>query len=459
MKKNHKVFDEYNTDLEISDSSPLYKTWNENWLNYLKNLNGVYENQSLRNIKFNIIEHYTDDGVEKGDFDPSSSKIIGNYQNYKVIDLFKEDHKHLFLEFMNLELNISSIESFINEYGTLGSPVVQKRYSEQIEDYKNESIIQGELLQCWYVEIKNLKSLLKNYQYYLERDYKKLNEKFKVRKRKETYYWTFNETENFDEQFPLTISFTTENRIKFNNEDREHLFQEFMNSSIESFINRDKTEIDSNNIDQIISEYIIEVIKKFYSERTRAYIDTSDSWFNTKFEPKGLIGFIWHQAIKLIEEKNEIKNCKYCSKEFAIGHGEARKDKAFCSPSHAVLNKRKDNFYNSISKMFIKKGYEVKPQQEDSMFDFCIFKNKKYITGVSISLSESLDSKSKKWNFLIQKKIKEPMLSVDLSSAYLINKNLDCFLFTKNNNNFKKLKSPMEYNSLIKLIKNNEKQT
>ena len=441
MKKNHKVYDEYNTDLEISDSSPLYKPWNEKWLNYLKNLNGISENKSLRNIKFNIIEHYTDDGVAKGDFDPSSSKIIGNYQNYKVIDLFKEDHKHLFLEFMNLELNISSIESFINKYGTLGSPVVQKRYSEQIEDYKNESIIQGELVQCWYVEIKNLKSLLKNYQYYLERKYKKLNEKFRVLKKRETYYWFFDETENLDEQFPLTIRFTSKNYrypIKINN---------------------DETGINESNIDQIITEYIIEVIKKFYSERTRAYIDTSDSWFNTKFEPKGLIGFIWHQAIKLIEEKNEIKNCKYCSKEFVIGQGEARKDKAFCSPSHAVLNKRKDNFYNSISKMFIKKGYEVKPQQEDSMFDFCIFKNKKYITGVSISLSESLDSKSKKWNFLIQKKIKEPMLSVDLSSAYLINKNLDCFLFTKNNNNFKKLKSPMEYNSLIKLIKKNEKQT
>ena len=441
MKKNHKVYDEYNTDFEISDSSPLYKSWNEKWLNYLKNLNGLSENQSLRNIKFNIIEHYTDDGVAKGDFDPSSSKIIGNYQNYKVIDLFKEDYKHLFLEFMNLDLNISSIESFINKYGTLGSPVVQKRYSEQIEDYKNESIIQGELVQCWYVEIKNLKSLLKNYQYYLERNYKKLNEKFRVLKKRETYYWFFDETENLDEQFPLTIRFTSKNYrypIKINN---------------------DETGINESNIDQIITEYIIEVIKKFYSERTRAYIDTSDSWFNTKFEPKGLIGFIWHQAIKLIEEKNEIKNCKYCSKEFVIGQGEARKDKAFCSTSHAVLNKRKDNFYNSISKMFIKKGYEVKPQQEDSMFDFCIFKNKKYITGVSISLSESLDSKSKKWNFLIQKKIKEPMLSVDLSSAYLINKNLDCFLFTKNNNNFKKLKSPMEYNSLIKLIKNNEKQT
>ena len=151
MKKNHKVYDEYNTDLEISDSSPLYKSWNEKWLNYLKNLNGLSENKSLRNIKFNIIEHYTDDGVAKGDFDPSSSKIMTNYQNYKVIDLFKKDLKNLFLEFMNLDLNISSIESFIKEYGTLGSPVVQKRYSEQIEDYKNESIIQGELLQCWYV--------------------------------------------------------------------------------------------------------------------------------------------------------------------------------------------------------------------------------------------------------------------------------------------------------------------
>jgi len=121
MKKSHKVYDEYNTDLEINDSSPLYKSWNDKWLNYLKNLNGLYENQSLKDINFNIIEHYTEDGLEKGDFDPSSNKIIGNYQNYKVIDLFDEDHKQLFLEFMSLNLSVSSIESFINKYGTLGS--------------------------------------------------------------------------------------------------------------------------------------------------------------------------------------------------------------------------------------------------------------------------------------------------------------------------------------------------
>ena len=102
MKKSHKVYDEYNTDLEINDSSPLYKSWNDKWLNYLKNLNGLYENQSLKDIIFNIVEHYTEDGLEKGDFDPSSNKTIGNYQNYKVIDLFNEDHKQLFLEFINL---------------------------------------------------------------------------------------------------------------------------------------------------------------------------------------------------------------------------------------------------------------------------------------------------------------------------------------------------------------------
>ena len=429
MKKNHKIYDEYNVDLEINDSSPLYKSWNDKWLIYLKNLNGLYENQSLKDIKFNIVEHYTEDGLEKGDFDPSSNKFIGNYQNYKVIDLFGEDYKQLFLEFMNLNLSVSSVESFINRYGTLGSPVVQRKYSEQGEDeYKNNNKIQGELIQCWYVEIKNLQSLLKNYQYYLEKDYEKLNEKFKIIQKRGTYYWSFKETENFDEQFPLVIN----------------LFSKNYNYPVT--INNKTVSISSDNIDQIFTEYSIEVIKKFYSERTRAYIDVSNSWFNTKFEPKGLIGFIWHQAIKLIEDKNQIKNCKYCSKEF-------------CTRSHAVLSKREDNFSNNISKIFMKKGYEIKHPERDSMFDFVVLKNKKKISGINISLSESLDSKSKKWNFLIQKKIKEPMLSENLQSAYLINKNLDCFLFNKHNNQFKKLKSPMEYDSLIKFIKSNEKET
>ncbi len=442
MKKSHKIYDEYSTDLEINDSSPLYKSWNDKWLSYLRNLNGLYENQPLTEIKFNIVEHYTEDGLEKGDFDPYTNKIISNYQNYKVIDLFGEDYKQLFLEFMNLNLSVSSIESFINKYGTLGSPVVQRKYSEQGEDeHKNNNIIRGELIQCWYVEIKNLQSLLKNYQYYLKKDFKKLNEKFKIIQKNETYYWSFKETENFDEQFPLVINFFSKNY------------------NYPVTINNEIIQIDSDNVDQIFTEYSIEVIKKFYSERTRAYIDVSNSWFNTKFEPKGLIGFIWHQAIKLIEDKNQIKNCKYCSKEFVIGQGEARKNKEFCTRSHAVLSKREDNFSNNISKIFIKKGYEIKHLERDSMFDFVVLKNKKKISGINISLSESLDSKSKKWNFLIQKKIKEPMLLENLQSAYLINKNLDCFLFNKNNNQFKKLKSPMEYDSLIKFIKSNEKET
>ena len=442
MKKRHKIYDEYYIDLELDDSSPLYKSWNVKWLDYLRNLNGVHENQLLKNIKLNIIEHSTEDGLEKDDFDPTSKKTIRNGKNYNIVELFSKPYDQLFLKFINLNLNVSSIHNFINEYGTLGSPVVQKKYPEDGDtDYKNNTNIQGELLQCWYVEIKNLQSLLKNYQYYTQKDYKKLNEKFNIFQNKETYYWSFKETENFEEQFPLVINFFSRN----------------YNYPI--IISNKKVEINERNIDQIFTEYSIEVIKRFYSERTRAYIDVSNRWFNTKFEPKGLIGFIWHQAIKLIEDKNQIKNCKYCSKEFVIGQGEARKNKEFCTRSHAVLSKRVDNFSNSISKIFIKKGYEIKHPERDSMFDFVVLKNKKKISGINISLSESLDSKSKKWNFLIQKKIKEPMLSENLKSAYLINKNLDCFLFNKNNNQFKKLKSPMEYNSLIKFIKSNEKET
>ena len=292
MKKSHKIYDEYNIDLELEDSNPLYKSWNEKWLDYLKNLNGLYENQSLKNIKFNIVEHYTDDGLEKGDFDPSSNEIIRNGQDYKVVDLFSDNYKQLFLEFINLRLSISSVERFINKYGTLGSPVVQRKYSEQGEnEYKNNNIIQGELIQCWYVEIKNLQSLLKNYQYYIEKDYKKLNEKFKIIQKGERNYWSFKETENLDEKFPLVINFFSKN----------------YNYPIT--INNKTVDINNENVDKIFTEYSIEVIKKFYSERTRAYIDASNNWFNTKFEPKGLIGFIWHQAIKLIEDKNQIKNC------------------------------------------------------------------------------------------------------------------------------------------------------
>ena len=442
MKKNHKIYDEYNIDLELDNSSRLYKTWNDKWLDYLRNSNGIYENQLLKDIKFNIIEHYTEDGLEKGDFDPSSKKTIRDGKNYKIVDLFNDQYNQLFLEFINLKLNISSIHNFINKYGTLGSPVVQRKYSEQgANEYKNNTNIQGELLQCWYIEIKNLQSLLKNYQYYIQKDYKSLNEKFNIIQKQEVYYWSFKETENLEEKFPLVINFFSRN----------------YNYPIT--ISNKKVDINKDNIDQIFTEYSIEVIKKFYSERTRAYIDVNNSWFNTKFEPKGLIGFIWHQAIKSIEDKNQIKNCKYCNKEFVIGQGLARKDKEFCSISHAVLSKRVDNFSNSISKIFIKKGYEIKLSEKDSSFDFLVFKNKKKISGINISSSESLDSKSKKWNFLIQKKIIEPMIIENLQSAYLINKKLDCFLFNKNNNQFKKLKSPMEYDSLIKFIKNNEKET
>lgn len=441
MKKYQKIYEEYNIDLEIDQNSQLYKSWNEKWIEYLKNLNGLYENKALKNIKFNIVEHYTEDGLEKGDFDTTNKKIIESGLNYNSINLFDKKNKHIFLEFINLKLDINSIQKFINKYGLLGSPVVQKKYLEQGEnEYKEGSVIQSELIQCWFVEIKNLQSLVKNYQYFSDKNYEKLNEKFKIFKKENKFIWEFNETEFKEASFPLSIRFSKNDQYQIS-------------------IDETDIKINKDNIDNIFTDYLVEIVKTFYSGRIRAHIDSNNNWFSTNFAPKGLIGVIWHQVIKLIEEKNQIKNCSYCKKEFVIGQGEARKNKEFCTRSHAVLSKREDNISKNISKIFTKKGYEVKFQEINSRFDFIILKNKKKVSGVNISFSESLDSNSKKWNFLIKKKIVEPMVSENLNSAYLINKNFDCFLFNKENTKFKKLKSPLDYKSLTNFIKNNEKKT
>ena len=342
----------------------------------------MYENKALKNIKFNIVEHYTEDGLEKGDFDTTNKKIIESGLNYNSINLFDKKNKHIFLEFINLKLDINSIQKFINKYGLLGSPVVQKKYLEQGEnEYKEGSVIQSELIQCWFVEIKNLQSLVKNYQYFSDKNYEKLNEKFKIFKKENKFIWEFNETEFKEASFPLSIRFSKNDQYQIS-------------------IDETDIKINKDNIDNIFTDYLVEIVKTFYSGRIRAHIDSNNNWFSTNFAPKGLIGVIWHQVIKLIEEKNQIKNCSYCKKEFVIGQGEARKNKEFCTRSHAVLNKREDNISKNISKIFTKKGYEVKFQEINSRFDFIILKNKKKVSGVNISFSESLDSNSKNGIFL-----------------------------------------------------------
>ena len=216
MKKYQKIYEEYNIDLEIDQNSQLYKSWNEKWIEYLKNLNGLYENKALKNIKFNIVEHYTEDGLEKGDFDTTNKKIIESGLNYNSINLFDKKNKHIFLEFINLKLDINSIQKFINKYGLLGSPVVQKKYLEQGEnEYKEGSVIQSELIQCWFVEIKNLQSLVKNYQYFSDKNYEKLNEKLKFLKKKINLFGNLMKPNLKRQVFHYQLGFQKMINIKF----------------------------------------------------------------------------------------------------------------------------------------------------------------------------------------------------------------------------------------------------
>ena len=47
---------------------------------------------------------------------------------------------------MNLNLSVSSVKSFINKYGTLGSCSAEKILRTIEDDYKNNNIIQAELI-------------------------------------------------------------------------------------------------------------------------------------------------------------------------------------------------------------------------------------------------------------------------------------------------------------------------
>ena len=131
MKKNHKVYDEYNTDLEISDSSPLYKPWNEKWLNYLKNLNGISENCKLKSNSKNIV-------LGEGNID-SPIMLIGEAPGEiedKVGRPFKGESGEL-LDKMLIAINIKRQNIYTSYAINFRPPEDRKPTSPEIKRYSN----------------------------------------------------------------------------------------------------------------------------------------------------------------------------------------------------------------------------------------------------------------------------------------------------------------------------------
>ena len=160
----------------------------------------------------------------------------------------------------------------------------------------------------------------------------------------------------------------------------------------------------------------------FYRDRVKPVI-SSNNKFSSEIQPISLIGFIWHELFKIIENNNLIKNCRYCKDFFPIGTGSARSDKVYCSNSCVVNGTRTEAIFKKYEKDLEKKGYVVRKSNgnTDKQFDYWLIdKNDKLIGGLDITQS-SISEFSQKWNSqckIIQSKLE----TNDLPIAFLINK-------------------------------------
>jgi hypothetical protein len=139
-------------------------------------------------------------------------------------------------------------------------------------------------------------------------------------------------------------------------------------------------------------------------------------------QPNSLIGFIWHELFKIVENNNLIKNCRYCKNFFPIGAGSARSDKIYCSNSCVVNGTRTEAIFKKYEKDFEKKGYVVRKSSgnTDKQFDYWLIDKDRLFGGLDITQS-SISEFSQKWNSqckIIQSKLETNELPI----AFLINK-------------------------------------
>jgi hypothetical protein len=194
---------------------------------------------------------------------------------------------------------------------------------------------------------------------------------------------------------------------------------------------RFKEDLNSNNLPQVIDDILSVLFFNFYRDRVKPVI-SSNNKFSSEIQPISLIGFIWHELFKIIENNNLIKNCRYCKDFFPIGTGSARSDKVYCSNSCVVNGTRTEAIFKKYEKDLEKKGYVVRKSNgnTDKQFDYWLIDEKnKLIGGLDITQS-SISEFSQKWNSQC-KIIHSKLETNELPISFLINKEGRKYLFTQ----------------------------
>ncbi len=318
----------------------------------------------------------------------------------KKVEYEVEDN--LFLKFATTKLNDEEILKLANKYGLLGLGG-----HEEI-DYLNTET--HELLFAWYRELATIKSVIKNLYHYQKKNFRYLNRYFKFWK--DTGLWEFyDDTYRYNNK-KIKIAYIGE-------EPPDHWDK--------------SSSINENNADHLMKDYLFYVLLDSYTPRVGVEFDKKSEWIKTEIKPHGLIGEIWRQINEFIENKNLLRNCKYCKKIFVIGKKNARLDKDFCSQNCTVQNNRTQSILKKAEITFNRRNLVVIPSRKkiSGTFDFLVLHQGKPIAGLEISQSD-ISKKSQKWKNK-EKAIIHKMKSKNFTAAFLVNKNGTIYIWDLKN--------------------------
>jgi hypothetical protein len=307
------------------------------------------------------------------------------------------------IEFANTDFSLEGIYEFAEKYGRLGL------------DYSFDlATTHVELANAWLWELANVKNVLGLILYKQTLEVDKFSKLLKINLQTGLWEYENNRYKTAEVNFPVYIFPTGSFEICNNKE-----------------LIRFKEDLNSNNLPQVIDDILSVLFFNFYRDRVKPVI-SSNNKFSSEIQPISLIGFIWHELFKIIENNNLIKNCRYCKDFFPIGTGSARSDKVYCSNSCVVNGTRTEAIFKKYEKDLEKKGYVVRKSNgnTDKQFDYWLIdKNDKLIGGLDITQS-SISEFSQKWNSqckIIQSKLETNELPI----SFLINKEGRKYLFTQ----------------------------
>lgn len=307
------------------------------------------------------------------------------------------------IEFANTEFSLDGIYEFAEKYGRLGLG-----YSFDL------ATTYVELANAWLWELANVKNVLGLILFKQTSEVNKFSKLLKINL--ETGLWEYEnnryKTAEFD--FPVYIFPTGSFEIGNNKE-----------------LIRFKENLNSNNLPQVIDDILSVLFFNFYRDRVKPII-LNNNKFSSEIQPTSLIGFIWHELFKIVENNNLIKNCRYCKEFFPIGVGSARSDKIYCSNSCVVNGTRTEAIFKKYEKDLEKKGYIVRKSNgnTDKQFDYWLIDNNDRVIGGLDITQSSISEFSQKWNSQC-KTIYSKLETNELPISFLINKEGRKYFFTQ----------------------------